>query len=223
MDPVRTFGNAEQKRRFLPGLADGSRLSAFALTEPCAGSDLTALRTTARLDGDQYVVNGEKLFITNVVPGRTIGLVCLIEGKPAVLIVELHHTYEAVMNALAGLDYVIRPLTRGGETVATDGEFQVLAYPREHPHGEAVWADVAASLFEESKSRRWAPARDVPWSALDTPSHDEDRECALRQLATSLISRSTSSKNRTNHYKLRSQPAREQKRSWTSFARNSLT
>lgn len=89
VDPVRTFGNAEQKQRFLPGLANGSRLSAFALTEPCAGSDLTALRTTAVRDGDDYVVNGEKLFITNVVPGRTIGLVCLIEGKPAVLIVEL--------------------------------------------------------------------------------------------------------------------------------------
>jgi hypothetical protein len=41
------------------------------------------------LEGDEYVVNGEKLFITNVVPGRTIGLVCLIEGKPAVLIAEL--------------------------------------------------------------------------------------------------------------------------------------
>ena len=68
-------------------MASGCR--AFALTEPCAGSDLTALRTEARLDGDDYVVNGEKLFITNVVPGRTIGLVCLIEGKPAVLIVDL--------------------------------------------------------------------------------------------------------------------------------------
>jgi alkylation response protein AidB-like acyl-CoA dehydrogenase len=89
VDPVRTFGNAEQKQRFLPGLANGSRLSAFALTEPCAGSDLTALRTTARLEGDHYVVNGEKLFITNVVPGRTIGLVCLIDGEPSVLIVEL--------------------------------------------------------------------------------------------------------------------------------------
>ncbi len=89
VDPVRTFGNAEQKQRFLPGLADGSRLSAFALTEPSAGSDLTQLRTEAVLDGDEYVVNGEKLFITNVVPGRTIGLVCLIEDKPAVLVVEL--------------------------------------------------------------------------------------------------------------------------------------
>ncbi len=89
VDPVRTFGNAEQKQRFLPGLADGSRLSAFALTEPCAGSDLTALRTSATRDGDSYVVTGEKLFITNVAPGRTIGLVCLIEDKPSVLIVDL--------------------------------------------------------------------------------------------------------------------------------------
>jgi len=70
-------------------LGNGNRLSAFALTEPCAGSDLTALRTTAVLDGDEYIVNGEKLFITNVVPGRTIGLVCLIEDKPAVLVVDL--------------------------------------------------------------------------------------------------------------------------------------
>src|SRR5262249_18213958 len=46
VDPVRTFGNAEQKERFLPRLASGECLSAFALTEPCAGSDLTALRTT---------------------------------------------------------------------------------------------------------------------------------------------------------------------------------
>ena len=92
VDPVRTFGNTDQQQRFLPRLASGERLSAFALTEPCAGSDLTALRTTARRDGAEYVVNGEKLFITNVVPGRTVGLVCLIDGRPAVLIVDLPPT-----------------------------------------------------------------------------------------------------------------------------------
>lgn len=89
VDPVRTFGNDEQKQRWLPKLASGERLSAFALTEPAAGSDLTALRTRAVKQGGEYVVNGEKLFITNVVPGRTIGLVCLVEDKPAVLIVDL--------------------------------------------------------------------------------------------------------------------------------------
>jgi len=89
VDPLRTFGSLEQKRRFLPTLASGKRLSAFALTEPCAGSDLTALRTRAVLDGRDYVVNGEKLFITNAIAGRTIGLVCLIDDKPAVLIADL--------------------------------------------------------------------------------------------------------------------------------------
>lgn len=89
VDPVSNFGTEEQKKRFLPEFASGRRLSAFALTEPCAGSDLTALKTRAVRQGDQYIVNGEKLFITNVVPGRTIGLVCLIEDRPAVLIVDL--------------------------------------------------------------------------------------------------------------------------------------
>ncbi len=89
VDPLQTFGTDEQKRRFLPKLASGERLSAFALTEPCAGSDLTALRTTAVKNGDSYYVTGEKLFITNATLGRTIGLVCLIAGRPAVLIVDL--------------------------------------------------------------------------------------------------------------------------------------
>lgn len=89
VDPLRTFGNAEQKKRFLPKLASGERLSGFALTEPAAGSDLTALRTTATLDGNDYLVNGEKLFITNVVPGRTAAVVVLIDKKPAVLVVDL--------------------------------------------------------------------------------------------------------------------------------------
>ena len=64
-----------------PAWPAASGCRAFALTEPCAGCDLTALRTTAERDGDDYVVNGEKLFITNVVPGRTIGLVCLIDEQ----------------------------------------------------------------------------------------------------------------------------------------------
>ena len=89
VDPVKTFGSAEQQAQWLPKLASGERLSAFALTEPGAGSDLTALKTTAVLDGDHYVVTGEKLFISNIRPGRTIGLVCLVEEKPSVLVVDL--------------------------------------------------------------------------------------------------------------------------------------
>lgn len=89
VDPLRTFGTPEQKAKYLPRLASGERLSGFALTEPCAGSDLTALRTKAELRGDYYEVTGEKLFITNAIPGRVIGLVCMIDNKPSVLIAEL--------------------------------------------------------------------------------------------------------------------------------------
>ncbi|MEK6237360.1 MAG: acyl-CoA/acyl-ACP dehydrogenase, partial [Planctomycetales bacterium] len=89
VDPIRTFATPEQKQKYLPRLASGERLSAFALTEPGAGSDLTAPKTTATLEGDHYVINGEKLCITNASCGRTIGLVCLIDEKPAVLIVDL--------------------------------------------------------------------------------------------------------------------------------------
>jgi alkylation response protein AidB-like acyl-CoA dehydrogenase len=89
VDPLRTFGTEEQKKRLLPKLARGERLSGFALTEPWAGSDLTALRTTAVRDGDDYRVTGEKLFITNVVPGNTLGVVCVIDGRPSVLIADL--------------------------------------------------------------------------------------------------------------------------------------
>ena len=89
VDPVRTFGNDYQKEKYLPGLADGTFLSAFALTEPCAGSDLTALKTYAIMDGNDYVLNGTKLFITNVHYGGLVSVVCRIDNKPQVLLVEI--------------------------------------------------------------------------------------------------------------------------------------
>ena len=92
VDPIKTFGNQDQRGRYLPKLADGQFLSGFALTEPGAGSDMTSLKTTAVLDGDHYVVNGEKLFITNAICGRLISLVCMIDNKPQVLLVELPPT-----------------------------------------------------------------------------------------------------------------------------------
>ena len=89
VDPLHGMGTPSQKRRFLTRLASGERISGFALTEPGAGSDLTALKTRAVLDGDDYVVNGEKLFITNAVPGRIVALVCMIDDRPEVLLIDL--------------------------------------------------------------------------------------------------------------------------------------
>ncbi len=62
---IKLAGSDEQKQRFLPRLASGEWLAAYALTEPGSGSDSAAMRTTAVLDGDDYVLNGGKRFITN--------------------------------------------------------------------------------------------------------------------------------------------------------------
>ncbi len=64
-DPILTYGTEEQKQKYLPGLAGGDLLGAFALTEPGAGTDAQGAQTKAVLDGDEWVLNGSKCFITN--------------------------------------------------------------------------------------------------------------------------------------------------------------
>jgi len=64
-DPIYTFGTEEQKKKFLTPLASGKKLGCFGLTEPEAGSDAAAQKTTAVLQGDVWVINGKKNFITN--------------------------------------------------------------------------------------------------------------------------------------------------------------
>jgi alkylation response protein AidB-like acyl-CoA dehydrogenase len=63
--PIYYFGSDEQKREWLPDLASGTKLAAFGLTEASAGSDAGATRTTAKLEGGEWVIDGSKLFITN--------------------------------------------------------------------------------------------------------------------------------------------------------------
>ena len=69
------YGTPEQKQRWLPRLATGELVAAIAMTEPAAGSDLQGVKTTARLDGNHYVINGSKTFITN---GQLANLIVLV-------------------------------------------------------------------------------------------------------------------------------------------------
>lgn len=62
---INNFGNEAQKQQWLPRMASGEVVTAIAMTEPGTGSDLQAVRTSAVLDGDEYVINGSKIFITN--------------------------------------------------------------------------------------------------------------------------------------------------------------
>jgi acyl-CoA dehydrogenase len=71
---ILAYGTEDQKRRWLPRMARGERVAAIAMTEPGAGSDLQAIRTSALREGEHYVVNGSKTFITN---GVRADLVCL--------------------------------------------------------------------------------------------------------------------------------------------------
>jgi alkylation response protein AidB-like acyl-CoA dehydrogenase len=82
IEPILKFGNEEQKKRFLPGLANGDKLGTAAVTEPTGGSDPTGGRTVYRKDGDDYIVNGRKCFITNSHIADTITVLAKDENDP---------------------------------------------------------------------------------------------------------------------------------------------
>ncbi len=78
---INSFGNAEQKRKYLPGCVSGDIITAVAMTEPNAGSDLAGMTTTAVEEGDEVVINGAKTFISN---GINSDLVVIAAKDPAV-------------------------------------------------------------------------------------------------------------------------------------------
>ena len=80
---ILTYGTEEQKKRWLPKMASGEMIGAIAMTEPGAGSDLQALRTTAVRDGDDFVVNGSKTFISNGMHADLVVIVARTGGEGA--------------------------------------------------------------------------------------------------------------------------------------------
>src|SRR5438067_11109462 len=79
--PVIVAGTEEQKREWLPPLVEGPLLTSFALTEPNAGSDVSGIQTTAVRKGDEYVINGSKMFITNA--GHAAWVVVFAKTDPS--------------------------------------------------------------------------------------------------------------------------------------------
>lgn len=82
---IEAYGTEEQKQRWLSKSVTGELISAIAMTEPGAGSDLASIQTTAKRDGDYYILNGEKTFITNAIGSDYVVVVCKTdpEAKPA--------------------------------------------------------------------------------------------------------------------------------------------
>jgi alkylation response protein AidB-like acyl-CoA dehydrogenase len=81
VDPIFTFGTDEQKKKYLPDLLAGKKLGCLCLTEPQAGSDAGAIKTTAKPDGDTWVLNGTKQFITNAVQADVAIVFALTDPK----------------------------------------------------------------------------------------------------------------------------------------------
>jgi short-chain 2-methylacyl-CoA dehydrogenase len=104
IEPLVYYGTQEQKERWLPDLAAGRALAAFGLTEPEAGSDASAVRTTAKRDGDEWVINGAKQFISN-------------SGTPITSIVTVAVRTGATADGAPELSAIIVPTGTPGFTV----------------------------------------------------------------------------------------------------------
>ena len=116
--PIVHGGNEEQKRKYLPALCRGDMIAAFALTEPDAGSDAASIQTRARREGDLYVINGRKIYITNggradlvvlfartqdVGRGKGISLFLIEKGTPGFSVGQRFRTLAHEANPIAEL------------------------------------------------------------------------------------------------------------------------
>ncbi len=170
--PIYEFGTAEQKRRYLPRLCRGETLGAFGLTEPGAGSDAGGTKTWARRDGDEWVVNGSKMWITNAGYSDVLVITALTDREQRVISSFL------VEKGMPG--YVIGPSEkklglRGSDTHALS--FEDLHLPAEHLLGElGDGFRQALSTLNGGRISVGAMAVGLAQGALDAAlSHSESR------------------------------------------------
>ena len=170
--PIYEFGTAEQKRRYLPRLCRGETLGAFGLTEPGAGSDAGGTKTWARRDGDEWVVNGSKMWITNAGYSDVLVITALTDREQRVISSFL------VEKCMPG--YVIGPSEkklglRGSDTHALS--FEDLHLPAEHLLGElGDGFRQALSTLNGGRISVGAMAVGLAQGALDAAlSHSESR------------------------------------------------
>jgi alkylation response protein AidB-like acyl-CoA dehydrogenase len=120
---IERAGTEEQKRAWLPRMASGAFRGSLALTEPNAGSDLQAIRTVARREGDEYVVNGSKMWITNSVYGD--GALLLVKTDPKA---EPRHKGMSLLIAPKGEGFAVSKLKKMGYRAIDTGEVHLENY-----------------------------------------------------------------------------------------------
>lgn len=163
--PIILFGTDEQKKKYLPRLASGEILAAFALTEPDAGSDAASIRTQAKLEDDHYLVNGTKQWITNGGEAFIYTVIVLTDpnrgarGSSALL----------VEDGTQGFQYGKKENKMGIRASATrELIFQDAVIPKENLLGrEGIGFMVAMKTFDQSRPGVAAQALGVAQGALD--------------------------------------------------------
>ena len=174
MPPILAAGSEELKRRVLPGVLAGEKISALAITEPGGGSDVAALKTTAVREGDHYVVNGEKIFITSgmradylTVAVRTdpaskgasgLSLLLIEGGTPGLTRSELKKMgWWSSDTGLLRFDHCRVPVSN---LIGTEGQgFKAIAY---NFNSERLWLAVGACMFAQvcyEEALTWARER----------------------------------------------------------------
>ena len=163
--PIIMYGSEEQKKKYLPRLAAGEILAAFALTEPQAGSDAAAVKTSAKLDGDHYLMNGTKQWITNGGEAFVYTVICLTDptrgarGSSALL----------VEKGMEGFEFGKKEDKMGIRASCTrELIFQDAKVPKEQLLGrEGMGFLIAMKTFDQSRPGVAAQAVGIAQGALD--------------------------------------------------------
>ncbi|MFF0516862.1 acyl-CoA dehydrogenase family protein [Streptomyces sp. NPDC004250] len=173
---INEYGTEEQRRRWLPELASGRLIGAIAMTEPSGGSDLKALRTRARLEGDHYVISGAKSFVTN---GSMAGLILVVartggEGARGLSIIGVEREH------VTGLSHG-RPLKKIGQHGQDTRElfFDDVRVPARNLVGEIEgrgFAQLMAQLPQERLAIAIGAVAQAEYAVEITVDYAKDRE-----------------------------------------------
>jgi butyryl-CoA dehydrogenase len=163
--PIILFGNDQQKRKYLPEIAAGRKLAAFALTEPNAGSDAAAIQTAAARDGDSYVLNGTKQWITNAGEAEIYTVVAMTDRSKG----SRGATAFLLDKGMTGLDFGKKENKLGIRASATrEVVLRDCRVPKESVLGaEGLGFMVAMKTFDQSRPGVAAQAVGIAQGALD--------------------------------------------------------
>ncbi|MEG2379975.1 MAG: putative isocaproyl-CoA dehydrogenase AcdB [Bacilli bacterium] len=163
--PILNFGTEEQKQKYLKGISSGEMIGAFGLTEPGAGSDASAQQTTAELDGDYYVLNGRKTFITNA-PICDFAIVIAVTDRSKGLKGTTAFIVESNLEGFSHGAHEDKMGIRGTQT--SDLIFENVKVPKENLLGkEGIGFKIAMKTLDAGRIGVAAQALGVAQGALD--------------------------------------------------------